>query len=157
MLSLRTTLILTKRQSATPGALSDAQQQIIVGILNYVQTITGLTFVAVDPTSGQVGDITFGTRSNVAVGESAITFTQIGQAGVGGDVWFNQGMDLSAFARTALHEIGHALGLKHPNSGADLLQMPPYLSSSENFLSYTVMTTGESNSNYASLPDPATF
>src|SRR5882724_12722905 len=68
------------------GALSSAQRQVIAGILNYVQTITGLTFAEVDPTSGAVGNITFGIGTSLP-GMSAGTLAPPGQ-GVGGDVWF---------------------------------------------------------------------
>jgi len=83
------------------------------------------------------------------------TFTGIGQEGVGGDVWFREGFALSAFAGLALHEIGHALGLKHPTSG--VLQTPPYLNSAEGYYSFSAMVTGEATSTYQNLPVPTTF
>lgn len=71
-----------KARVGTAAAMTSAQQQVIVDILNYIQTITGLTFVEVDPASGEVGNIAFGTGSNVAVDRSGFTFTQIGQGEV---------------------------------------------------------------------------
>jgi hypothetical protein len=73
-----------KARVGTPEALTASQKQVIIGILNYIQTITGLTFEEVDPASGAVGDITFGTSSQAA--QPGFTFAGVGQAGVGGDV-----------------------------------------------------------------------
>jgi len=55
-----------KATVGTPSPLSAAQKQVIVGILAYIQTVTGLNFVEVDPASGSVGNVTFGVGSNDA-------------------------------------------------------------------------------------------
>ena len=61
--------------------------------------------------------------------------------GVYDDIFISNRLD-NMFYSTLLHEIGHALGLKHPNNyGNDgASSKPPYMPSSEDNITYTTMS-----------------
>lgn len=98
--------------------------------------------------------------SSQSVGEIRIAYTDTGPAGsaayayyphpsaAGGDTWYmNSVSSNDSFAQgtygflTALHEIGHAIGLKHPFSGA------PTLAGNVDNSRYTVMTYTQNDRN----------
>jgi len=154
-----------KTNIGDPVPLSASQRKIVLQILNYIQQIIPITFTEVDPTSGQVGDITFGIGSAIGtgktVGVSGFTLGPIGQPGSSGDVWLAQNYNSEAFSFTVLHEIGHALGLKHPmewdKSPIPILQQPPYLDPTQGYWSYSAMMSREYTDRYSTLPAPSTF
>jgi hypothetical protein len=61
-------------------------------------------------------------------------------------------MNAATFAADALHEIGHALGLKHPRPGSGAVQEPYLTNSDEYYYSYSVMFQAEANSDFSGLP-----
>jgi flagellin-like hook-associated protein FlgL len=88
--------------------------------------VADLTFVQVADTATSAGDIRFGISDAPA---TSYAFTPSGSA-TGGDVWFGTSgggggdyrtadatntADYTYFFDTAMHEIGHALGFKHPH------------------------------------------
>ena len=120
-------------------------------VFDSITEFTGLTFVETNPIENDIGDITF------AIGKMSIEIA--GQAfapssNEGGDVWMSSqlygergsrtetGIG-SDFYETLLHEIGHALGLKHPSSGASS-DIPPYLDGIELSKNYSLMSYGDS-------------
>lgn len=97
-------------------ALSPQQQQAARSTLMAWASVCNLTF---SETTGGNGTIRFGTTSDVLT-----SFAFMPSAvGYGGDVWFGNSnvysptnpVEGSYNYSTFLHEIGHALGLKHPH------------------------------------------
>jgi hypothetical protein len=126
--------------------LSADRQNTIGQIFQYIQTITNIhfVFIAQDNLSNQIGDITFGFGSRVSPLDGFTFPDPLNVSGFGGDVWLKTGLASPEFFLTALHEIGHALGLSHPS-------LPP----GENTLSFTVMAPPGSGN--PGLPNPSTY
>ncbi|PZO38659.1 MAG: hypothetical protein DCF19_15775 [Pseudanabaena frigida] len=132
-----------------------AQKSAARTILSLYSEIANINFVEV---SG-VGDLTFGT-GNFGVDEGAHAYYP-SSSSYGGDVWFNNYYaynltpNSNNYAYTTLiHEIGHALGMKHPgnyNAGGGGT-VGPYLPTSEDSEQFTVMSYYDSNYNYGTHP-----
>ena len=139
--------------SAGFTAFSAQQQQAVRDVLAFYSDITLLNFTEVST----VGDIAFGLNNQTTTagngffpsfGYSALgdSISSVSMNDVGGDVWINGSKawtanDFSAGGAgygTLVHEVGHALGLKHPfetSIGSDHI-----LDSSLNTQQYTVMS-----------------
>ncbi|MBX9258877.1 M10 family metallopeptidase C-terminal domain-containing protein [Desmonostoc muscorum CCALA 125] len=111
-------------------------------------SVAGITVIKVDESKGQIGDIRFGT-ADLASGEAGIAFSP--GTVEGGDVFIDKFDSNNMFNlqdggygfTTLIHEIGHALGLKHPGAydASGVTRPGPSLpNSQEDSYQYTVMS-----------------
>lgn len=103
------------------SAVSALQRQAAINAFNLVSSYTNADFVN-NGTDGS--DMRIGQTSDPGTGTAYAYYPIASVGGVGGDVWFGVQYDYRnalpgnyAYA-TMLHEIGHALGLKHPHEAA---------------------------------------
>lgn len=99
------------------SALSDNAKQKARDSLKAWSDVCNLVFVEVEETPTLVGDIRFAYGTNPNISSNAVGWASFpGDYPGAGDVWTNQSQvkyDSGPF----LHELGHALGLKHPFDG----------------------------------------
>jgi Ca2+-binding RTX toxin-like protein len=102
-------------------ALNNAEIAGVKAALAVWSRFANITFQEVDDGQFNVGELRFTYSNELPANESAHAYFPF-QAASGGDVWFNpqewdtdhNGAPLGSFDfQTVLHEIGHALGLKH--------------------------------------------
>ena len=117
-------------------ALSARQQAAVVDILGDISSVATLAF---SQRSGGAGDLRFGMSD---LPETAHAYTPTSYSW-GGDSWYNNsGGDYDDPVRgnyaytTFIHEIGHALGLKHPHEAENF----GAVSRDHDWMAYTVMT-----------------
>lgn len=128
------------------AALQSTQTDDIQAALQGWSNVTKLKFTQTSDNSTTVGDLRFAFSSNSAIPQSAQAWAYYpADATYSGDVWFSrEGSNYSeaSWSRgsyeymAAIHEIGHALGLKHPFDDTP----PPTLRPSLDSRSYTVMS-----------------
>ena len=130
--------------SGEPGkgfeAMNAAQQNAVRAILAQFSAVANVTFTAVTESSSRHADLRFAESDIVSTAWAYYPTTRA----EGGDAWFNNSRNhfdapvKGNYAYTAfLHEIGHALGLKHPHETSGAF---PAMPSSYDSMNYTVMT-----------------
>ncbi len=135
-------------RSQEPGdafSLSAAQVAATKSALDAWSAVANITFTQVEDTATQVGDLRFG-------GFNGLKGTEMGQAYVpgtlprSGDVWIGPDVKVDKVEKgsldylTFIHEIGHALGLKHSFEGSqynDVLLDPKFEDARYTIMSYT--------------------
>lgn len=121
--------------------LSDVQQTAAVAALKAWANVANITFSQLAETSTNVGDIRFAFTSAVTTGEWGHTSFPSSYWPSAGDIWISSKLASSTYWQAGsynfealLHEIGHALGLKHP------FESNPTLPSTWDSRLYTVMS-----------------
>ncbi len=122
------------------SGLNGIQQAAVRGALQAWANVANISFQEVAETASQAGDLRF-TFTN-AIPTSAAGWAYLpSPSSEGGDVWLNASRKAQPDWGPGtwnyfvlLHEIGHALGLKHPHEGG--VMMPTALDS----IRYTVMS-----------------
>jgi len=134
--------------------LSVTQQGAALAALQSWADVANISFSQVSETSSDVGDIRFGwtsAQNKTSDGSQAWGWTRLPASyPAAGDIWISTlasgatatDWSVGSFNYNALlHELGHALGLKHPFEGATILP------SSLNNLTYTVMSYTDARHN----------
>ncbi len=130
-------------QAATHFGLNTVQQAAAAAALQAWAAVANVTFAPSPDTATVVGDIRFGWASSNDMETAAWAYYPDKVFPNGGDVWINASLasnlndgwnagDYNYY--TLIHEIGHALGLKHPFDDT------PVLSAPFNTRQYTVMS-----------------
>lgn len=139
-------------------ALTDAQRAVVRDALQAWSNVANITFQEVSDNQTQAGDLRFAFTDRLNGTEAAHAYYPDDDAS-GGDTWFSvRDMYNASWAKgsfsfeAVVHEIGHALGLKHPfesSSGNYAL-----MSSTWNNTHYTVMsyTRTQNGGTYAATP-----
>lgn len=100
-------------------AFTTAEQATVKAILTSLSLVTGLTFKEVAEAGAQHGSMRFGASQQTST--KGVTYLPGENGDAAGDVW----MDIDSLTNLAagsegyaalLHEIGHALGLRHPRN-----------------------------------------
>ncbi|WP_448208564.1 M10 family metallopeptidase C-terminal domain-containing protein, partial [Azospirillum sp. sgz302134] len=128
-------------------AVTAGMQTGIQSALAFYEQVANVKFTY-DASGG--GQLTFG-QCNMGSGSAAYAYYAMGpgQSQYAGDVWFNanyavnQTQTVGSYGyMTTLHEIGHAMGLKHPGNydAGGGGTAGPYLPSSTDSVKYTVMS-----------------
>lgn len=135
--------------------LTSAEKASIRNALSVLSSIINVTFTEVTDTNSYNGDIRFGGTYNHGPNAYAHAYYPGGYPEAG-DVWFSENWNTGGGSMpkgsydflTILHEMGHALGLKHS------FESPALSASEDNYfytiMSYTASPWSPSQDNYAS-------
>ena len=137
----------TLNENATYSALNTMEMAAVRSALGAWSSVANITFTEVADTATDVGQFRFAWTQAANGGASAWAYFPSNYCASGGDVWLSsQNMGASRGVatdwlpganahETLIHEIGHALGLKHPSEGS-LKNLP----AAEDTQKYTVMS-----------------
>ncbi len=136
--------------------LTLAEQSGVAVALAAWSSVAGLSFTEVSDGKDVVGDLRFATTDVASKNEAAHAYFPSDEP-VGGDVWLKDGewhtSSTSAVRKGSydylvlLHEIGHALGLKHPFEGS--VRLPAaYDTYSYSVMSYSAHKGGDNYADY---------
>lgn len=135
------------------SALTSGEQDAVTSALAAWAAVADITFTKVSESSGSVGEIRFAESSVVEDSDSVAWAYYPRDVASAGDVWLNPNdFDSETIQqgwpeyKTLLHEIGHALGLKH--SFDDVDGSAPTVPANMDSYHYTVMS-------YTALPSLA--
>ena len=142
------------------SGLSEVQRALVKDVLATWSAVADIRFVEVTETNSKVGDLRF-AFSALDEGTLAQTYTP-GKAASAGDVWLNSRAELhvsrwepgSYEYMAMVHEIGHALGLKHPFEASgynDVVAPPAWDTRSFTVMSYAA-TPGQPGSTFTYEP-----
>ncbi|WP_152415196.1 flagellin N-terminal helical domain-containing protein [Caenispirillum salinarum] len=155
-------------ESASAADLSTAYEGAIRDIMAYASGITGITFTEVTETATLAGDMRFAQWNDPSPDPDTAHAYLPGDYAEAGDMWISSYVTTNyatpsagTYANlTIIHELGHALGLKHPHEenidgeynydGADI-----------DHLKYSVMSykdfAGDTNDGYGATYFPTSF
>ncbi|MDC7827074.1 M10 family metallopeptidase, partial [Pseudomonas sp. BLCC-B13] len=143
------------QESLSTFALTSAQTTAVANVLASWSSVANLQFTAVSETASDVGDLRFGGYSGMDEGTLAWAYLP-SNTPAGGDVWIGPATSSAETSAgsydflTLLHEVGHALGLKHNFSTS------PYnsavLTNALDEVAYTVMSYNDAYSFYPTTP-----
>jgi len=125
--------------------LNAVQQSAFAQALQSWSAVANISFAQVSDTSSQVGDIRIAFSTTVPSSTSGYAYLPYQSGGAGGDIWLNPASSSSLSPQPGnfsfyvlVHEIGHALGLKHPFDDS------PTLPASTDTTQYTAMAYNDS-------------
>ena len=148
------------------SAFTSDQQSFTRNTLSYISSVVGLSFVETTDLAIASNRFTIAFANNTQTGSAGYavypsdpTDSSLGSP-VGGDFFLakTSGAPTTLVANTyaaltVIHELGHALGLKHPGSYDAGGQIPagPFLSSAEDTSAWTVMSYNSTSAQYNAI------
>ena len=139
--------------------VNDAQKAFVQKIFTYIETIINIKFELVSDAS-QAGVLTFANNQQTgsagyATGGLSFSTWGVFLSNTGSSAVGNAAPEEAERAALVfIHEIGHALGLKHPHdeeAGEGAASNPPYLTKQEDITKYTQMSYTERADDYFSV------